>query len=141
MLFSGANRDTTLSTGSGTHPVLDYADASWGNDLGDRKSSTGAVVKFNGNPICWLSRKPPTVATSTAEAEYVAISAVVSAVLWFKTWCQEVLDIGGTVPILSDTQSATALCMHDRAHQRTKHIDIKHHFIRDHVKKGDITIS
>jgi ribonuclease HI len=122
-------------------PIVAFTDASWANDLVDRKSTTGTIVKLFGNPVCWLSKKQPTTALSSAEAEYMALSATLQEILWIRQWIKEVLNIDTTTPIYSDSQSAVAMTKHDVSHQRTKHIDIRHHFIRDHVKLGNVSVT
>ena len=132
MIFSG-NRSTP-------HSIIAYTDASWGNDLTDRKSTTGTIIKYNGNVISWLSKKQPTVATSTTEAEYMALGAAAKEALWYQYWIKEVFNVD-TVPVIyGDNQSANCLSKNDLNHQRTKHIDITHHFLRDHVYNKRIDI-
>ena len=122
------------------HNLVAYTDASWGNDLQDRKSTTGSVIMYNGNTISWISKKQSTVATSTVESEYMALADTTKEVLWYRTWLNEVF---GTLPsalVLCDNTGAIALSAKDNDHQRTKHIDIKYHFIRDHIKNGTIVV-
>jgi hypothetical protein len=121
-------------------PLLAYADSSWGNDLLDMKSTSGTLLKLFGSPVIWQSKKQATVASSTAEAEYMALSATAKEILWARTWLQEVLNLTVSVPIFCDSQAAIAMCKVGAPHVRTKHIAIKHHFLRDHVKKGDFTL-
>ena len=124
-----------------SNPVLAYTDASWGNDTTDRKSITGLIVLLFGNPISWNSKKQPTVATSSCEAEYMAISYTTQELLWCRMWISEVLKtVLASTSIYTDSQSAIDLCKNDAYHQRTKHIDIRHHFIRDHVHNGNIQL-
>src|SRR5882757_6208512 len=106
-------------------PISAFTDASWGNDLADRKSTTGTVIKFNGNVISWLSKKQATVALSSTEAEYMALSAATQEALWYKTWINEVFKQTIVVAIYSDNQSAIALAKNDAFHTRSKHIDIR----------------
>jgi hypothetical protein len=118
-----------------------YTDASWGNDTETRRSTTGVVIKFNGNVICWHSKKQTTVAKSSTEAEYMALSDATAEALWLKAWITEVFGIDVQVPIYCDNQSAIALSKNDTYHQRTKHIDIRYHFVRERVKSNDITVT
>jgi hypothetical protein len=129
------------STQSINQSIVAYTDASWGNDMGDRKSTTGTVVKFNGNVISWLSKKQSVVATSTTEAEYIALAAATQEILWFRAWIKEVLDVDVVSSLIhSDNQSCIALAKNDVYHSRTKHIDIKYHFIRDHIRKQHLVV-
>jgi hypothetical protein len=117
-----------------------YVDASWGNDLEARRSTTGLVVKFNGNVICWATKKQRTVALSSTEAEYMALTEATTEALWFQTWISEIFKRTIPITIYCDNQSAIALAKNDVFHQRTKHIDIRYHFIRQHVNEGRIII-
>ena len=121
-------------------PISAFTDASWGNDLADRRSTTGTVIKYNGNVISWLSKKQDTIALSSTEAEYMALSTATTEVLWYKAWIREVLGLEITVPIYCDNQSAIEISSNDCYHQRTKHIDIRHHFIRDHITKKHVQV-
>ena len=119
-----------------------YTDASWANDLETRRSTSGLLVKFNGNVIMWATKKQRTVARSSTEAEYVAAADATSEAIWLRSWVREVLGEDVTVPLvmLCDNQSAIALAKNDTFHQRTKHIDVGHHFIREQIEWGHITI-
>ena len=90
--------------------------------------------------MSWSSKKQNFVALSTAEAEYVAVDACCAQVLWMK---QTLKDFGyelTKIPLLCDNKSAIKLANNPVNHSRTKHIDIRHHFLRDHEAKGDIVI-
>jgi len=87
-----------------------------------------------------MSKKQNSVALSTAEAEYIAADACCAQILYMK---QTLLDYGvvlDKVPLLCDNESVVKLANNPVQHTRTKHIDIRHHFLRDHVAKGDISL-
>ncbi|MCW3101348.1 MAG: uncharacterized protein JWL77_6966, partial [Chthonomonadaceae bacterium] len=151
VIFNGIPKDTNPNTPitayansgspiSTTQPISAFTDANWGGDLADRKSTTGTVIKYNDNVISWLSKKQATVALSSTEAEYMAISTAVQEVLWYRMWIKEILGIDITIPLYCDNQSAIELASNDCYHSRTKHIDLRHHFVRDHVIKDHIKI-
>jgi hypothetical protein len=123
-----------------SYPIVAYTDASHANDLTDRKSTTGTIIKLFGNTICWQSKKQKCVALHSTEAEYYALSQSVSEALWIRQWCKEVLQFTQPILVLCDNQSTIALSAHDAAHQRTKHIDVRYHFMRDHIKQGTIVV-
>jgi len=109
-----------------------FCDADWGGDTKDRKSTTGLLVKLNGCVITWLSKKQPTVALSTAEAEYIAIATALQELIWLNQLLEELQLKDNEVAIVkSDNQSAIAMSNNDVNHSRSKHIDIKYHFIRE----------
>jgi hypothetical protein len=119
-----------------------YCDADWAGDLDDRKSTTGIIIKLNGCPIIWLSKKQSIVALSTAEAEYIAIATAVQEVVWINQYLSELGLKASQVPIIrSDNQAAIQIASNDTFHNRSKHIDIRYHFIRQIVKKGGVVIT
>jgi hypothetical protein len=90
--------------------------------------------------VSWSSKKQTSVALSTAEAEYVAAGQCCAQLLWMR---QTLRDFGynlSKVPLLCDNESAIRLADNPVEHSRTKHIDIRHHFLRDHRQLGDIDI-
>jgi hypothetical protein len=125
-----------------TAPMIEaFTDADWGNDRSDRKSITGTIIKCFGSTVSWISKKQSTVALSSAESEYMAISSTLQEIRWIKTWLKEVLLIDiYHIPIYSDSQSAIAITDTGGSHQRTKHIDIRHHHIREHIANNLIEL-
>ena len=117
-----------------------YTDASWANDLETRRSTSGLLVRFNGNVVTWSSKKQRTVARSSTEAEYVAAADSVSEAIWLRSWVEQVLGETIVVQLMCDNQSAIALAKNDTFHQRTKHIDVSHHFIREQIEFGNIKV-
>ncbi|KAK2978722.1 hypothetical protein RJ640_004245 [Escallonia rubra] len=99
------------------------------------------IKRYRGHSlVSWSSKKQNSVALSTTEAEYMAVGACCAQILWMK---QTLLDFGlkyDHIPILCDNTSAIDLTKNPIQHSCTKHIEIKHHFIRDPVQKGDIVL-
>jgi hypothetical protein len=90
--------------------------------------------------VSWTSKKQNSVSLSIAEAEYIVASACCTQILYMK---QTLLDYGVVlekVPLLCDNESAVKIVNNPIQHSRTRHIDIRHHFLRDHVAKGDIIL-
>jgi hypothetical protein len=91
--------------------------------------------------VCWSFKKQNFIALSTTKAEYVAAGSYCAQLLWMR---QTLKDYGYTlnhVPVLCDNGSAIKIAYNPCEHSRTKHIDIRHHFLRDHAIEGDIVIS
>ena len=90
----------------------------------------------------WLSQKQSTVALSTAEAEYIVLSSATQEAIWLRQLLVD-LKVNVTTPleILEDTQGTIAMAKNPVGHKRTKHIDIRHHFIRETVHNGVISLS
>jgi len=130
------------ANGSKELTIEAYSDADWAGDHNDRKSTTGFVVTLNGSVISWLSKKQSTVALSTAEAEYMAISSTIQEVKWITQLLLELeLPVKFPVKLLCDNQAAIAISTNDVNHNRTKHIDIRHHYIREAIKNKQVDVS
>jgi len=118
-----------------------YCDADWAGDVDDRKSTTGYVIKINDCLINWISKKQSTVSLSSAEAEYMSISAAIQEMKWTRNLLTELNLLSNETPILyCDNQSAIAISENDKFHNRTKHIDIRHHFIREAIKNKEVEL-
>jgi hypothetical protein len=121
--------------------VSAYCDADWGGDLTSRRSTTGYCTFINDNLISWQTKRQPTVALSSAEAEYMAICDVAKEIMWVRMILAELhLDVVTPTIIYVDNKSAITMSENNSDHERTKHIDIKHHFIRDLVNDGSIAL-
>ena len=116
------------------HPV--FSDANWARDLDDRRSTTGILAKINGCAVAWTSRKQKCVSNSSTEAEYYALGDATKELLWLRQLLGE-MGFPPTRPtvLLGDNEAANITTKNDVHHSRLKHIDIKHHFIREHVDK------
>ncbi|KAJ9541769.1 hypothetical protein OSB04_028275 [Centaurea solstitialis] len=118
--------------------LISFTDSNYGGCKLDRKSTSGSCQFLGDKLVSWTSKKQNCVSTSTAEAEYVAAVSCCSQVLWMKT---QLLDYGyklKRVPIYCDSESAIAITSNPVQHSKTKHIDIRYHFIKDNVEKGNI---
>jgi hypothetical protein len=121
--------------------VCAYADADWANDKGDRRSVTGWVAKLNGDPISWASKKQRTVALSTCEAELYAEAAAIQEVLWLRGLLKELgLRTQTGSVVYGDNQSAIAVSKNGIKGERTKHVDVKYHFITETVERGQVQL-
>jgi len=120
--------------------LVGYSDSDFAGCKMDRKSTSGTCHLLGNALVSWHSKKQASVALSTTEAEYVAAGSCCAQIIWMK---QQLSDFGinlKTVPIKCDNTSAINLTKNPVYHSRTKHIEIRHHFIRDHVQKGDCLI-
>ncbi|XP_020999369.1 uncharacterized mitochondrial protein AtMg00810-like [Arachis duranensis] len=123
-----------------TCDLIGYSDSDFAGCKLDRKSTSGTCHLLGNSLVLWHSKKQVSVALSTAEAEYVAAGSCCAQILWMK---QQLMDYGlmlDHIPIKCDNTSAINLTKNPVQHSRTKHIEIRHHFIRDHVQKGDVVI-
>ena len=135
----------TLQSGihytKGSLDLLAYSDADWAGDPNDRRSTTGLIVFLGSNPVSWTSKKQQTVSRSSTEAEYRALSTT-SAEL---DWVQQLLQFLGIKlsqpPVLfCDNLSAIALSFNPIQHQRTKHIEVDVHFVRERVSNNQLIV-
>jgi hypothetical protein len=90
--------------------------------------------------VSWSSKKQTCVALSTAKAKYVVADACCAQLLWMRQTLQDFGCHFTKIPLLCDNESVIKLANNPVNHSRTKHIDIRHHFLRDHETKGDIEI-
>ncbi|QRV80986.1 integrase core domain protein [Ceratobasidium sp. AG-Ba] len=119
---------------------IGYSDADWGSNLLDRKSISGNVFLLGGAAISWSAKKQPTVALSTMEAEYMALSHACTQALWFRQFFDEIgHKADAPTLILSDNLAALTLSVESQYHGRSKHIDIRHHFMRDIIEQRKVS--
>ena len=116
-----------------------FVDADYGGCKDTRRSTSGYVFMMAGGPVTWSSKRQATVALSTVEAEYVAMSRCAQQMVWMHSWLSEVgVDYSTPGLIRGDNRGAIALTKNTRDHSKIKHIDIRHHYIRDLVQSGNI---
>ena len=113
-----------------------YSDADYAGDPTDRKSTSGILALWNGFPILWKSGKQPCVAQSTTEAEYIAAAIGSNEAIWLRQLLADILEQShgfqpAPTPLHVDNQSAIALASSGAVNNRTKHIDVRYHAIRD----------
>lgn len=117
-----------------------FSDSDWGTDSTDRKSVSGMAIYYHGNLVSWSSKKQQTVALSTAESEYVAATMCCTEILYLRGLAK---DFGNKVcePVLYvDNQSAVAMIKNHENTRRSKHIDIKVHFIKDVIANKQVEV-
>lgn len=115
-----------------------YVDSDWGGCIVDRRSYTGFCFILGGAAVSWESRKQRTVALSTMEAKYMAMGEAVKEAIFLRYLLQEIFGKKYCIPILNDNQSLQSLSLNTVCNNRTKHIDMRHHFIREKVNSGEI---
>lgn len=126
--------------GDPAEPLNGYSDAN-GMSTEGRQAISGFAFLIGG-AVSWSSKRQDIVAQSTFEAEYVALSHAFKEVLWLRNLLQEVWQMPmDPTTLYSDNQSAIALAKDDRYHLRTKHIDIRYHFIRYHIERNEVVVT
>ena len=120
--------------------LIGYTDSDHAGCAIDRKSTSGGCQLLGNRLISWSSKKQTSVACSTTEAEYVAAGRCCAQVLWIQN---QLLDYGykfRKTPICCDNTSAILITQNPVQHTKTKHIEIRHHFIRDISQKGKVEL-
>lgn len=136
--YLAGTKDYRLKFGGSSIQLVGYCDADYAGDLDTRRSTTGYVFIMNGAAISWQSKRQPTVAVSTTEAEYMAAAAAVKEGLWLRKLLAD-FGIGiDTVKMLADNQSAIKLLRNPISSLRSKHIDVVHHFARERVMRKEV---
>ena len=120
--------------------LVGWTDSDWAQDLADRQSIAGFIFDVAGGMVLWSSKKQPTVALSTVEAEYMASANATKEAIWLRSLLS---DLGFPQPtttvIHADNQGCIALAKNPVAHSRAKHIDIRHHFLRERIANNEIS--
>ncbi|KAJ9541906.1 hypothetical protein OSB04_028412 [Centaurea solstitialis] len=117
-----------------------YTDADYGGCNMDRKSTSGHLQFLGNKLVSWASKKQQCVSTSTAESEYVAAASCCSQVLWMQSQLRDYGLEYKKIPIYCDSKSAIAISANPVQHSKTKHIDIRYHFLKDNVEKENIEL-
>ncbi|KRX44857.1 Retrovirus-related Pol polyprotein from transposon TNT 1-94, partial [Trichinella sp. T9] len=117
-----------------------YSDADYACDVTTRRSRTGAVCMCEGGAVLWHSQKQRSVALSTTEAEYVAASEAAKDMMWLMALFAEVTEVKQKPILFVDNMGAVTLSKNPEFHNRSKHIDVRFHFVREKYIEGKIDI-
>ncbi|WVZ04379.1 hypothetical protein V8G54_025185 [Vigna mungo] len=121
--------------------LVGYSDADFGGDEDDRKSTSGSIFFIHGAPVSWSSKKQNVIALFSCESEYVAGCHAVCQSIWLSEILRHLkIDTMDCVELNMDNTSEINLAKNPISHGRSKHIDIKYHFLRDMVTKGKIAL-
>ncbi|CAM8931496.1 unnamed protein product [Rhodiola kirilowii] len=132
-LSSTANLGLVYADFDSKHDIVGYVDSDYANNKDNRKSTTSFFFTWAGNCISWKSQLQSIVALSSTEAEYIASTEAVKEAILLKGMIKEIQGVF-RIPILHmDSQSALYLCKDHVYHEKTKHIDVRFHFIRNTV--------
>jgi len=118
-----------------------YSDSDWCGNKSDRRSTTGYFFKVSSAPISWCSRKQPVVALSSCEAEYIAGSYAACQAIWIESVLSELkIQVRKQIVLQLDNKSAITLAKNPVQHGRSKHIEARFHFLREHVTHGKLEV-
>ncbi len=122
--------------------LVGYADADFASDVDTRKSVSGHIFTFDGSPVAWKSKRQRITATSTAEAEYIALSECGKSSLALNNIIQEITNENPfPTKIYEDNRAAMTIANGESSGKRTKHIDVKHHHVKDLVRSKKIYVT
>ncbi|GJY67469.1 hypothetical protein Tco_0469707 [Tanacetum coccineum] len=128
-----------LHQGSGFE-LTAFSDADHAGCVDTRKSTSGGIQFLGDKLVSWMSKKQDCTAMSSAEAEYVALSASCAQVMWMRTQLKDYGFNYNKIPLYCDSQSAIAISCNPVQHSRTKHIHTRYHFIKEQVENGIIEL-
>lgn len=118
-----------------------YSDADYAGDTKTRRSTSGFCCKYMGGPVSWSSRRQKSVALSTTEAEYIAASEAAKDVVWLTRLFNEISTLTAVPVLLIDNMSAVKLVQNPVFHRKSKHIDVRYHFVREKHEEGRLMVS
>jgi hypothetical protein len=126
---------------SGNIRLVGFSDSDFAGDVDDRKSTTGVLYCLGDSPITWHSTKQKVVALSSCEAEYIAAGSGACQGVWLARLLKELTNSESVAPVLKvDNKSAIDLSKNPVHHDRSKHIEVKYHYIRECVEDGKIVL-
>jgi len=116
--------------------LVAYTDSDYAGDIDDRRSTSGYVFLLSGGAVSWASKKQSVVTLSTTEAEYVAASSCACQCVWMRRVLENIgLSQNKCTVIMCDNSSTIKLSKNPVMHGRSKHIDVRFHFLRDLTKE------
>jgi hypothetical protein len=140
MRYLYMSRDLWLTLGGENTAAEGYCDADWASQS-DRHSISGYAFRIGCGAATWSSKKQGLVALSSTEAEYIAATHAGKEICWLRTFMRELGNPSDRPTTLHvDNQSTIAICKDNKFHARTKHIDIRYHFICEAVESGQIHV-
>ena len=121
-------------SGNNGADLYGFSDSDWAGDLDTRRSTSGYVFRIGDGTVNWSSKRQQTVARSSTEAEYVALSAAAQESIWLRRLLKDVgYESKTPTTIYEDNNGAIDLSKNPKFHNRTKHIDVAYHFARERV--------
>lgn len=132
--------DLPLCFGRSKLIVQGFVDSDFAGDQDTRRSTTGYVFMVGSTAVSWVSRLQKIVTLSTTEAEYVAVTEAAKEMIWLKGFLEELGRKQESSVLFCDSQSAIHLAKNPVFHARTKHIDLRYHFIRSLLEDGDLLL-
>lgn len=134
-------KDYGLKFVNNTQPLYGVVDADWGSNPNDRHSHTGYAYVLSGAAVSWEAKKQRTVALSSTEAEYKALTAATKEAIYLGTLLHEIGIENSPPTIYGDNQGALSLAKNQVSHSKLKHVDIHYHFVKEAYAEGKIQVA
>lgn len=138
--MKGSSEVQLVCTQEKEFKIQGYCDSDYAGDRDRSKSLTGYVFTIGGNVVSWRSCLQPVVALSTTEVEYLALTEAVNEAIWLKGLLEDFGIVHGPVQVWCDSQSAICLSKNVVFHESTKHMRVRHDFIREVVDEGEVEV-
>lgn len=140
--YLNATKAHKLTFGRGKDwKLIGFSDSDWAGDQRTRRSTTGVVYFYGSGPICWVSKGQDSVALSSLEAEYNALTVACQEAVWIKRLLKDLGEpVDQAITIFEDNQGCISFSTAERSSGRVKHIDTKRHFIRELCDRRTITL-
>ena len=119
---------------------MSFSDSNWAGNINDRKSTTRGCFYVGSNLVTWMSKKKNFISLSTAEAKYIATGNCCSYLFWIKKLLSDYGIIQDTMVVYCDNSSAINISKNSVQYSKTKHIEIRYHFIRDLVERKIVAL-
>lgn len=127
--------------GASESGLISYSDSDWAENKDDRHSTSGFLQFMANGPVSWISRRQKTVAHSSTEAEYMELSDSARQIAWLRTFLQELgFETTTPTPMCADNDGSIFLAINPAHDRRTKHIDIRYHYIREFIEDGQAQV-
>jgi hypothetical protein len=139
----GAKEDGILFDKSGNKTLRGFVDSNWAGSEDSRRSTSGVILQLANAPITVKCKLQTCVALSSTEAEYIAACLAAQEAIWMRRLLHDLgfLDTIAPTPLYEDNESCIKIAENNRVDARTKHIDVKYHFIREAISNQEIRLS
>lgn len=142
LVYARDTADYLITLGGSDLKLTGHSDSDWAEQREDRRSTTGFVFCLGPSPVSWRSKRQPTIALSSTEAEYMALTDASREAIWWRSILNELTTVDLSIPTVLHygNKGAGELALNPCHHSRSKHIDVKHHFIRECISSSIIKL-
>jgi hypothetical protein len=133
-LLKTQNHSLVLGNHNSSESLIAYTDANWAENRVDRKSTSGFICKVFDSTVSWSSKRQDMIAISTTESEYYALAETVREIKWLKALLTDFnINVRSSIPLHIDSQSCMKMVENEKFSNRTKHIDVRYHFVKEEI--------